>query len=177
MQIRNLKDLLKIENNCIHLGELQRMYEKLTDPSFINKNDQEQTDYINKYKDKLNLCDQLLQTDQLADDNKNIEFFKRVLAKKQEKLRLYSQINIEPQLFSDPIISINNQEFERNITEGGKSIDNFTYKPPNSASNSAIFNGYYKGKNVILKHLQFLILNVLDMNKEYTNIFKIEMNS
>ena len=76
MQIRNLKDLLKIENNCIHLGELQRMYEKLTDPSFINKNDQEQTDYINKYKDKLNLCDQLLQTDQLADDNKNIEFLK-----------------------------------------------------------------------------------------------------
>ena len=76
MQIRNLKDLLKIENNCIHLGELQRMYEKLTDPSFINKNDQEQTDYINKYKDKLNLCDQLFQTDELADDNKNIESLK-----------------------------------------------------------------------------------------------------
>ena len=49
-------------------------------------------------------------------------------------------------------------EFEKNIIEGGMSRD-FRYIPPNSSSNSAIFlMAIIKVKNVILKHLLFLIL-------------------
>ena len=151
MKIENLKDLLKLENYCIHLKELLKMYRTLNNKDFINKNEQEQIDYINKYKDKLNLCDQLLQRGELLDDQYEIEFLKEELADKQMKLNLYSTINNNPELFSNPITLIDNLEFEKNITEGEKSIHDFRYIPPNSSSNSAIFKGYYKGKKCYFK--------------------------
>ena len=61
-------------------------------------------------------------------------------------------IHTEPRLFENPIRLVNNAEFEANIIEGGMSRDSFCkYKPPNSSSNSAIFNGYYKGKKCYFK--------------------------
>ena len=151
MQIRNLSELLKFENHCIYLKELIQMYEKLTDPSFINKNNQEQTDYINRYKEKLNFCYQLIQRGELDNDNNSVTFLKKQLEDKQMRLNLYSEINTEPRLFENPIRLVNNAEFEANIIEGGMSRDSFKYKPPNSSSNSAIFNGYYKGKKCYFK--------------------------